>query len=123
MALLFIDAGFLLVALSVFTNMPRFLAIHAFAYGGIGLITVSMMARVTLGHTGRNVNAPPETVQYSLLLLALGALFRVLVPVFYPDQYLTWIITSQALWIAAFLLFVITYAPILIRPRIDGQFG
>ena len=122
-ALLFIDAGFLLFALSVFTSVSKFLAIHAFAYGGIGLITVSMMARVALGHTGRNVNEPPGTVRYTLLLLALGALFRVLFPVFYPDHYLTWIIISQALWIAAFLLFVITYAPILIQPRIDGQFG
>lgn len=67
-AFVFIDFGFLLIASSGFINFPKVLAIHAFSFGGIGLITLSMMARVSLGHTGRNVQSPP-----SHCLLFLGA--------------------------------------------------
>jgi uncharacterized protein involved in response to NO len=39
------------------------------------------------------------------------------------DHYLIWIAVSQVLWITAFLIFVVVYSPMLIKPRIDGQFG
>ena len=57
-SLVFIDIGFLLFAVAHFTNISKFIAIHALAFGGIGIITLSMMSRVSLGHTGRNFNAP-----------------------------------------------------------------
>lgn len=123
LAMLFIVAGFLLFALSVYASIPKFLAIHALAYGGIGLMTMSMMARVSLGHTGRNINEPPETVKYMLALLLGGAVFRVFLPILSPDNYLVWIISSQMFWLIAFIMFVISYAPILIKNRVDGQFG
>ena len=122
-AMIFINVGFLLFALSSFFGISKFLAIHAFAYGGIGLMTMSMMARVSLGHTGRNINEPPAMVKYMLALLMTGTIFRVFLPMVSTDFYLVWIILSQLLWLIAFLFFVITYAPILFRSRIDGQFG
>tara|TARA_R110000782_G_scaffold123126_12_gene214586 strand:- start:3288 stop:4484 length:1197 start_codon:yes stop_codon:yes gene_type:complete len=122
-AMLFINVGFLLFALNAFADISKFIAIHALAYGGIGIITLAMMARVALGHTGGNVNVPVATVKYVFATIILGAICRVFFPMFLPEQYLMWIISSQVLWIAAFLLFVITYAPILTKPRIDGQFG
>ncbi|NJM11881.1 MAG: NnrS family protein [Synechococcaceae cyanobacterium SM1_2_3] len=54
-AFLFIDIGFLLMALHPLFNVSKLLAIHAFSFGGIGIATLSMMARVSLGHTGRDV--------------------------------------------------------------------
>ena len=48
---------------------------------------------------------------------------RVILPLIDMNHYLIWITISQGLWITAFLIFVITYAPMLIRPRIDSQFG
>ena len=122
-AYLFIVTGFLLFALSAFTDISRFLALHAFAYGGIGIITVAMMGRVALGHTGRDVNNPPAVIAYSLLALIAGTFVRVGLPLVAMDHYVTWIAISQVLWIAAFLMFAIVYAPILSRSRIDGQFG
>ena len=122
-AMLFIVVGFLLFALSVYANVPKFIAIHALAYGGIGIMTMSMMARVSLGHTGRNINEPPVMVTYMLALLLLGTVFRVFLPLISPDNYLIWIISSQLSWLIAFIMFVIAYAPILIKPRVDGQFG
>lgn len=123
LAMLFIVAGFLLFALSVYAGIPKYLAIHAFAYGGIGIITMSMMARVSLGHTARNINEPPTMVKYMLALLLVGAVFRVFMPLVAPGNYLVWIISSQLIWIIAFIMFVIVYVPILTKPRLDGQFG
>lgn len=123
LAMLFINIGFLLFALSTYIGISKFLALHAFAYGGIGVITLGMMARVTIGHTGRDINSPPATLKFIFSSILTGALLRVLLPLFAPEYYSTWIISSQLLWIVAFLLFIVTYAPLLIRPRIDGQPG
>jgi uncharacterized protein involved in response to NO len=122
-AMFFINIGFLLFSLSIYAGVSKFLAIHAFAYGGIGIVTLGMMARVAYGHTGRNINEPPVTVKYMLIIILLGAILRVFFPLFLPEHYLSWIICSQVFWLIAFLLFVFSYAPILVKARIDEQFG
>ncbi|HRY18667.1 MAG TPA: NnrS family protein [Candidatus Competibacteraceae bacterium] len=120
---IFIDLGFLLIALSAFINSLDMLSVHSFSFGGIGLATLSMMARVSLGHTGRNVQSPPRAMTFSFLALIIGSIVRVIFPLIDANHYLIWIALSQVLWITAFLIFVITSLPILVRPRIDGQFG
>jgi uncharacterized protein involved in response to NO len=122
-AMLFINVGFLLFVLSSFFEVSKFIAIHALAYGGIGVVTLGMMARVILGHTGRDINQPPVLVKYLLGIIVLGSIIRVFFPMLFSEQYLVWILISQGLWLTAFLLFIFTYAPMLIRPRIDNQFG
>lgn len=121
LALVFINLGFVLFVLSVYSYVPVSLAMHAFAVGGIGLMTLSMMSRVSLGHTGRNVQALPRVMTLALALLATTTLARVLLPLMDTTQYTQWIMLSQSLWIAAFALFVLTYLPMLISPRVDGQ--
>jgi len=76
-SLVFIDIGFLLFAIAYFTNVSKFIAIHALAFGGIGIVTLSMMSRVSLGHTGRNINAPSNLIKYALMSLSGGAIVRV----------------------------------------------
>ena len=117
-----IISGFVLKAAAPL-GVPSFLALHAFAYGGIGMITLGMMARVALGHTGRNVFAPPASLSFVFSILFVGVLCRVLLPLLMPDNYPLWIGISQVLWIIAFALFFIIYLPMLIKPRIDGSFG
>ena len=51
----FITIGFALKAAVYLAGVSPFIALHAFSVGGIGMITLGMMSRVTLGHTGRNV--------------------------------------------------------------------
>jgi uncharacterized protein involved in response to NO len=97
--------------------------VHAFAVGGVGLMTVGMMARVALGHTGRSIQEPPKVLAPIFVLLALSFVVRVLLALFDAAHYLLWIGLSQALWLAAFGLFTLVYAPILIKPRVDGQPG
>ena len=119
----FLVLGFLLKALIPVLGLSPFLAIHAFTVGGIGLITLGMMSRVALGHTGRDIKQPPATLSWIFSLLLAGAIVRVIFPLVSVNQYTLWIGCSQALWIAAFALFVLVYSPILLQPRIDGRYG
>ena len=115
--------GFALkVAVYVFGISP-FLALHAFTYGGIGLFTLGMMPRVTLGHTGRNILEPPAVVGWMFSVLVAGALMRVFMPLLDPGRYSLWMGLSQVLWILAFFLFLWVFLPMLWRARTDGQFG
>ena len=115
--------GFLLKALMLVFSISPFLAVHSFAYGGVGLITIGMMARVSLGHTGRNVLEPPKILNWVYSLLALGAVVRVIFPLFNTSLYQWWIGIAQSLWIVAFGLLLMTYLPMLIKPRTDGRPG
>ncbi len=119
----FIQIGFLLFALSVFFPFLQGLAIHSLAVGGIGLITLGMMTRVTLGHTGRNVNHPPPFHTFLLILILVATVIRVLFPMLWPEYYSSWISFSQLFWIAAYSVFIVTFSPMLIQKRIDGHFG
>ncbi|MCP5202139.1 MAG: NnrS family protein [Gammaproteobacteria bacterium] len=123
LAVVAIDAGFLLYALAGWFDVPRSLALHAFAAGGIGLATLAMMARVALGHTGRDIRTPPRALAPALGLLVLAVLARVVLPLAAPMHYAIAIELAQGLWIAAFAIFVFTYAPILWQPRVDGRDG
>jgi len=111
-------AGFALkVAVFVFHFSP-YLAVHAFTVGGIGLMTIGMMARVSLGHTGRNVLDPPSGLSWMFAVLFVGAIVRVVFPLLNPSHYVVWIGLSQALWIVSFAMFLYVYSPMLIRPEI-----
>ncbi len=119
---LWLVIGLLLLALVPVALVQREFAVHALTTGGIGLITMGMMARVALGHTGREI-AASRPLFWVFVLVSLVPLFRVLVPLLLPDWYLKSVLFSGGLWCVAFLLFVLLYVPILIRPRIDGQPG
>jgi uncharacterized protein involved in response to NO len=114
--------GFLLTALSAYQIVPATLALHAFTMGGIGVITLGMMARVSLGHTGRILRAS-QAMAIAFSLINLGALVRVFVPMLLPNWYADVIYTSTILWLAAFSLFAFIYAPILTTARADGKEG
>lgn len=91
---------------------------HALAVGGLGGLTLAMMARVSLGHSGR----PLVSVQLMSLAFAaihLGALARLLVPLIGNAG----LMLAAAGWILAFVLFIGCYAKILLSPRVDGQPG
>lgn len=123
LSLWLINAGFLLLALHYWWSVPPILAVHLFTVGGIALMSLAMMARVSLGHSGRDIRKPSRLVWYALALLLLSALFRSIMPLFAMPQYLWWVGLSYVCWIIAFALFLIVYTPILIKQRLDGQPG
>lgn len=123
LALVAIEAGFVLYALAGPFGLPRTLALHAFAAGGIGLATLAMMSRVTLGHTGRDIRRPSPLVGMALVVLVAGVVARVLLPLIWPAGHALAVALAQGLWAAAFAVFVVAHAAMLVRPRIDGARG
>ena len=119
-AFIMINLGFLLRALMPVTAIPDFLPIHAYAVGGIGVVTVAMMARVSLGHTGRSVHQPPAAVTPILLGMVLAAIIRIFTPLADPAHYALWIALAGLAWIVSFALFALVFMPMLLKPRTDS---
>ena len=95
---------------------------HLLAVGTIGGMTLSMMSRVSLGHTGRKMELS-SGVASAFGLIFIAAVSRALLPMFDPSlTHWSWRI-SAALWIVAFAIFVFRYYPVLTRPRVDGKPG
>jgi uncharacterized protein involved in response to NO len=115
--------GFALQVLSAAAIVRPQLALHAFTTGAIGALTMGMMARVSLGHTGRSLQAVPSLVG-AFVLVNMAALLRVIGAWWVADEwYVSLIVASGAAWVAAFTLFLAEYAPILMKQRADGRAG
>ena len=115
--------SFLLYALQPWLGYAHSIALHGLAIAGVGMMTVAMMTRVSLGHTGRSIHQPPKTVNAMYILMVLVFISRVLLPLVDMSHYLLWIMVAQGAWIACFVLFCVSYLPMLARPRPDGLFG
>ena len=112
-----VNLGFLLRALMPFTTVPPLLPVHAFALGGIGIITVSLMARVTLAQADRDVDRPPRYVAVIIAGMILAAVARIFLPLAAPGAHSVWILMTGVIWIISFLLFTMAFAPMLLgRP-------
>ncbi len=114
--------GFILVTLSTFGWLAPSLAVHAFTAGAVGTLTLGMMARVALGHTGRMLE-PARMISWAFGLIVFAALVRVAGPAMLPRAYGLAITLSGLIWMVAFGLFTAVYLPVLIQPRVDGKEG
>jgi len=123
LAYAWIVLGILLRALAPWLNLDPSLALHLMSYGGIGMMSLGMIARVSLGHTGRDVYAPPPILLPAFLVLAAGVLLRCFAPMLWPDFYPALMLGSQLCWILAFACVLGFYAGPLVRARIDGRDG
>ncbi len=123
-----IPVGLFLYAYASITSFGFSSALHAFTAGAMGLLTMGMMSRVALGHTGRDITAS-TAITLAFVLLSLGSLLRVFGPLLpgigtgTENHYAMIINVAGGFWIAGFIVFVYVYFPILTRPRIDGQPG
>ncbi len=108
--------GYALLALSwLFNVLHPVAAMHGLAIGAVGCMTLAMMTRAPLGHTGRPLRVG-RIVATSYALVALAALVRVCLPEVAPSQYWLAMGLSGALWIAAFSIFLVFYFPVLAGP-------
>ncbi len=119
---LWLIIGFVLQGLTGYNVVTQNIAIHAWTTGGIAILTYGMMARVTLGHTGRTMIVS-KWVATGFVLLFAAALVRVFMPIFFNSLYLFWIQLSSVLWIVAFVFFVSIYTLMFFQPRVDGSQG
>ncbi|SEN24302.1 uncharacterized protein involved in response to NO [Pseudomonas sp. ok272] len=95
------------------------LAMHCLTIGAIGGLVLAMIARVTLGHTGRALQPPPG-MTLAFILINLACLSRVALTPFFLMPAL-WL--AGVCWALAFALYVWRYGPMLLRTRVDGHPG
>lgn len=117
-----IVVGFFLKALAAAGLVSPQWTTHAFTVGGIGVLTLGMMARVSLGHTGRPLEAS-KSMAIGFALINLAAVTRGVAPLFFPSLLPALVALSGGLWMLSFALFLEVYTPILIKPRVDGRPG
>lgn len=92
-------------------------ALHLWLAGAIGLMTLAVMTRATLGHTGQALKAGPATMLiYAAAVLA--AIARSLAGL-WPEQAAALETIAAGSWILAYAAFVVVYGPLLVRARQD----
>lgn len=119
----FLPLGLALRALAELTGaLPASPALHALTVGCIGVLILAMMARVTLGHTGRPLRAT-RTLTVAFMLIVVTALLRAVGPMIGPLVSTSAIHSSSMVWSLAFLLYLVALGRALVTARIDGRPG
>lgn len=91
-------------------------AFHALTVGTIGSMTLGVMSRAALGHTGRQLKVSAAIV-VAYMLISVSAIVRIAIPAISAGYYNHAILLSGMAWIVAFIIFTVQYWPILTRPR------
>ena len=99
--------------------LPQSAAVHALTAGAMGTMILAVMTRASLGHTGRELRAGPATTIIYLLVTA-GAVLRVAAPLSAVD-YRIGLEVAGLCWIGSFVLFLLSYGPILFAPRLGEK--
>jgi uncharacterized protein involved in response to NO len=114
-AYFFMALGLILLGLSHYSMGINFNnALHIITVGAIGLMIMSMMSRVSFGHTGRALILNPS-VSLSFILICFAVIIRTLLPDLIAPL-LAWNI-SALLWITANIIFINAYWSVLSQPR------
>ena len=108
--------GYGILAAAYLTGWPHEIAaLHLTGIGAIGGMTLAMMSRAALGHTGRALTVSRLTA-LAYLVIAAAALIRAFGPALAPGFYNSVMVISGGLWVTGFALFVVAYWPILTGP-------
>ena len=95
---------------------------HALTVGAAATMILGVATRAALGHTGRPLIVS-RGIGIAYVLLLLAAVVRVFGPALLPASYIATIETAAILWIVAFTIYLVIYAPILTLARVDGKQG
>jgi len=114
----FVPLGFGLTGLASLGLLSSAAGIHAWTAGAMGVMTLAVMSRASLGHTGRALVAS-ATVQGLYLLLVVGALARVCAAI-HPGWSDALLHLSGLSWSGAFLGFALAYWNVFTRPRVTS---
>ncbi|WP_447965239.1 NnrS family protein [Nitrospira sp. Ecomares 2.1] len=101
------------------SGLPQEDAVHVLTTGAVGSMTLAIMTRASLGHTGRPRQAGTMTVMI-YTLVNVGAMLRVFGPA--TDLSTSLVLgLSAIIWSGGYLLFAVVYGPFLLRPSLDGE--
>jgi uncharacterized protein involved in response to NO len=111
----FVPLGFLLHAAAVLGALPPSAGIHAWMAGAAGTMTLAVMTRASLGHTGQALTASPATqgIYVAIIVAALARVAAVASPA-HSDVLLH---VAACGWIVAFLGFAVAFGPLLAGSR------
>jgi uncharacterized protein involved in response to NO len=93
---------------------------HALTTGVIATMILAVMTRTALGHTGRPL-VVSRAVAVAYLLLTFTAVLRTFGVALFPAHYLSTLTVVAVTWSTCFAIFLVVYAPILWRSRVDGK--
>jgi uncharacterized protein involved in response to NO len=110
----FVPAGLILSGLASFGLIAPAAGLHAWTAGAMGTLTLAVMSRASLGHTGRALVATPAT-QVMYVLVVVGALARVCSAFGHAPVPLLHV--AGLAWSVGFLGFAVIYWPVLTAPR------
>jgi uncharacterized protein involved in response to NO len=114
----FVPLGFVLMAAASFGWLPPTAGIHAWTGGAFGTMTLAVMSRASLGHTGRALVATWGTqIAYGLVILAAVARICAAVE---PGSAMVLLAGAALAWAASFLGFAGCYWNVFTRPRVTA---
>ena len=110
----FVPVGFLLSAAAYSYGLPPSAGLHAWMAGAAGVMTLAVMSRATLGHTGQALHATTAAlfIYGAIIAAALLRIGAVLMPSVVPLLH-----TAALAWVLAFIGFAVVYGPVLIGYR------
>jgi uncharacterized protein involved in response to NO len=112
--------GLLLLGLDgIRTMLPATAALHSLTVGAVGTMTLAVMTRASLGHTGRHLAAGPVT-KMIYALITIAAVLRILSPLA-GDQVELGLWLAGVAWSGAFGLFATFYGGVLVRHRVHDE--
>ncbi len=118
LAYLFVPLGFILSGAAAWTPLiPLSAGLHAWAVGAIGTMTLAVMTRATLGHTGHALHAGlgAQAIYGAILLAAAARIFAALA----PQWSFVLLHVAAFAWTAAFFGFALVFGRALLRPRLS----
>lgn len=118
----FVVLGLLLWAFSEFNVVTVDIAVHTLTIGAILGMVLAMMARVSLGHTGRVIAAKPG-LGLVLSCIFIAGLIRGALLIIWPAGALWAYSSSLILCLIAFIWFVALYTVPLWVKRVDNKPG
>lgn len=125
---LHVAVAFIPVSLALFGlryagfNISASTATHGLTAGAMGIMILSMMARVSLGHSGRALQ-PKKIMSLAFLLVIVAASIRIITGGWFPMSATAWYSWAIGAWVFAYGCYVVVYFPILTTPRADGRPG
>ncbi|MBK1838216.1 NnrS family protein [Azospirillum sp. YIM B02556] len=119
---LWVPMALLLRGLHALAGLPAAAGTHALTVGAFATLILAVMSRASLGHTGRPLVVSRSTVA-AYVLLTVAAVARTASPLLPVEWVWSALQCSGYAWVAAFTLYLVAYAPVLLSPRADGRPG
>lgn len=115
-----IPVGLFMMGLAAWGLTTSSAAFHVLTIGSMAGLIIGMITRTALGHTGRPLVAGnSELLMYLLIQAGVAARMLAAANVMRSPM----LVITAACWSAAFVLYVVVYAPYLMAPRVDGREG